>query len=74
MQSLLKLHFRFIHLHHTQWKASSKYKDIRKDVEGICISLIEVLSFPVAQYPNLGLGHLLLEVSRSHTIRHTYSR
>jgi len=28
----------------------------------------------VAQRPNLGLGHLIVEVSRSHTIRHTHTR
>jgi hypothetical protein len=28
---------------------------------------------PVAQQPNSGLGHLIVEVSRSHTIRHTHT-
>jgi hypothetical protein len=32
------------------------------------------LSFRMAQQPNSGLGHITVEVSRSHTIRHTYSR
>jgi hypothetical protein len=29
------------------------------------------LSFPVVQKPKLGLGHLLLQISRSHTVRYT---
>jgi hypothetical protein len=29
--------------------------------------------FPVVQQPNLGLDCLIVEVSRSHTIRHTHT-
>jgi hypothetical protein len=30
--------------------------------------------FPLAKQPNSGLGRLIVEVSRSHTIRHTPGR
>jgi hypothetical protein len=30
-------------------------------------------SFPVAQQPNSGLGHLIIEASKSHTVRHTHT-
>ena len=36
--------------------------------------LIYVTLFSVVQQPNLGLHHLIVEVSRSHTTRHTQTR
>jgi len=32
------------------------------------------MHFSVAQWPNSGLGRLIVKVSRSHTIRHTHTQ
>jgi hypothetical protein len=42
-------------------------------IQTMCLCTL-FLSFPVAQQPNSNLGRLILEVSRSHTIRHTAVR
>jgi hypothetical protein len=34
-------------------------------------NMTNTIPFSVAQRPNSGLGHYIVEVSRSHTIRHT---
>jgi hypothetical protein len=54
----------------SRWKRSYNNWTIRWDADDSCSS--KPVFFSVAQEANSGLGHIVVEVSRSHTIRHTY--